>query len=90
MVGDLILDVLAAKGAGGVAIMIEGTVEKSNFNDALKSLPEQVLSEIRARIGSEANLQPDHIIHSLSEIPPIIQSERQKILGRYAKRHCDA
>lgn len=82
MVGDLILDVLAAKGAGGVAILIEGTVEKSNFNDALKSLPEEVLSEIQARAGSEVNLQPDYIIQSLSEIPPIIQAEKQKILSR--------
>lgn len=90
MVGDLILDVLAAKAAGGVAIMVEGTVEKSNFNDALKSLPEEVLKEIQERIGSEANLQPDYVIQSLSEIPPIIEAEKQKIPGRYINRHCDA
>lgn len=90
MVGDLILDVLAAKEAGGVAIMIKRTAEKSNFNDALKSLSEEVLTEIQERIGSEAKLEPDYIIQSLSEIPPIIQAEEQKIPSRHTNRHCDA
>jgi phosphoglycolate phosphatase-like HAD superfamily hydrolase len=83
MVGDLIFDVLAAKKAGGVAIMIERTVEKSNFNDVLKGLPEEVLSEMHESIGSKVNLQPilqpNYIIKSLCEIPPIIQAETQKI-----------
>jgi len=82
MVGDLILDVLAAKGAGAFAIMINRNVEKSNFTNALKSLPEEVLTGIQERIGSNANLQPDYIIQSLSEIPLIIEAERQKISGR--------
>jgi phosphoglycolate phosphatase len=89
MVGDLILDLLAAKGAGGVAIIIKRTAEKSNFNNALKSLTEEILSEIHERIGSEANLQPDYTVQSLSEIPLIIQAEKQKILGRYTSRHCE-
>lgn len=75
MVGDLALDILAAKRAKGTAIVIRRDLEQSDSQDLLKSLPEEVLKEAKRAIEKRGNLQADYVIQSLAEIPAIIQSE---------------
>ena len=78
MVGDLILDVLAAKSSRGVAILASREVNKLNARDAFKSLPEEVLREFQTTLGAREALRIDYVIQSLSEIPAIIQADRLK------------
>jgi phosphoglycolate phosphatase-like HAD superfamily hydrolase len=78
MVGDLILDVLAAKNAKGTAIIVKREMEKAEQQDLKKSLPVDSLKEIRKIQKERANLQADYIVKSLSEIPEIVQVEMRK------------
>lgn len=75
MVGDLAVDVLAAKTANVTAILLRRDAEKFKPQDLLKSLPAEVLENARRTITETGSLQVDHIIRSLTEIPAIIQAE---------------
>jgi HAD superfamily hydrolase (TIGR01549 family) len=76
MVGDLVLDVLAAKGANGVAILVIRPGE-SNAQDLFKSLPTEALERTKGTYDKD-DLQADYIIESLAEVPRIVQREREK------------
>ena len=77
VVGDLVLDVLAAKGANGVAIMVTRDLEKSDFQDLLRSVPE-ILRENRRVCGEGAAFQADYNVRSLGEVPSIVRAEERK------------
>jgi HAD superfamily hydrolase (TIGR01549 family) len=74
MVGDLILDVLAARAANGVAVLLIRHGQ-SNPEDLFKHLPAEVLQETKVTYGT-VNLQADYVIESLVEVPPIVEKER--------------
>ncbi len=78
MVGDLILDVLAAKNAKGTAIIVKREMGKAEQQDLTKSLPADLLEGIKKIQKERANLQADYIVKSLSEIPEIVQAEMRK------------
>lgn len=75
MVGDLILDMLAAKSANGVAVLIRRTGQ-SNTQNLFKSLPANVLAEIEKSDRTVEISEADYIIESLTEVPRIILTER--------------
>ncbi|MGB8779932.1 MAG: HAD-IA family hydrolase [Candidatus Bathyarchaeia archaeon] len=77
VVGDLVLDVLAAKGANGVAIMVTRDLEKSDSQDLFRSLPEILRENKRAR-GERGAFQADYNIKSLREVPLIVRAEESK------------
>jgi HAD superfamily hydrolase (TIGR01549 family) len=76
LVGDLVLDVLAANGANGVAIMVTRDLEKSDSQDLFRSLPE-ILRKNKQAPGDGRPFQADYIIKSLREVPVIVQSEER-------------
>lgn len=73
MVGDLVLDVLAAKSAKGMAILVRRDSEQSDSQDLLKNLPAEILQKAYEAIGTEGNLLADYVIRSLSEVPPLFR-----------------
>ena len=75
MAGDLIFDVIAAKSANGVAILVIRP-EQSNTQHLYKGLPTEI--ERTMQIHSSNDLQADYTIESLIEIPKIIQLEKRK------------
>ncbi len=77
VVGDLVLDVLAAKRANGVAIMVTGNFEKSDSKDLFRSLPE-ILRENKRSRGEKGAFQADYNIKSLREVPSIVRAEERK------------
>ena len=77
VVGDLVLDVLAAKRANSVAIMVTRDLEKSDSKDLLRSLPEIPRKSKRAHGEGEA-FQADYNIKSLHEVPSIVRAEERK------------
>jgi HAD superfamily hydrolase (TIGR01549 family) len=81
VVGDLVLDVLAAKRANGVAVMVTRGLEKSSSKDIFRSLPAETLRENKRAPGEAEDFQADYVIHSLLEVPAIVQAEEQKNRG---------
>ena len=77
-VGDLMLDLLAAKGANGVAVMVTRDLEKSSSQDIFRSLPAESLRQSEGDIRETGTFQADYIIQSLSEVPAIVQAEEKK------------
>ena len=77
VVGDLVLDVLAAKGANGVAIMVTRDLEKSDSKDIFRSVPE-ILRENKRASGEGGAFQADYVIKSLREVPLIVRAEERK------------
>lgn len=77
VVGDLVLDVLAAKGANGVAIMVTRDIEKSDSQDLFRSLPRILRENKRAR-GERGAFQADYNIKSLRDVPLIVRAEERK------------
>jgi len=77
VVGDLVLDVLAAKDADGVAIIVARDLEKSDSQDLFRSLPEILKENKRAR-GEGGAFQADYVIKSLREVPVIFRAEERK------------
>jgi len=75
-VGDLMLDLLAAKGANGVAVMVTRDLEKSQ--EVFRSLPEESLRKTKGALGGATDFQADYVIQSLSEVPAIVQAEERK------------
>ena len=78
MVGDLVVDVLAAKTANVTAILVRRFTEKFEPQDLLKSLPAEALEKARRSITETRSLQVDYVVQSLAEIPAIIQAEERK------------
>jgi HAD superfamily hydrolase (TIGR01549 family) len=79
-VGDLIYDVLAAKRANAVSILVRRP-EQSDSQDLFTALPAE-LQEITKGIPHEKlDFEPDYIVHSLKEVPAIIQ-KRMKLRAR--------
>jgi phosphoglycolate phosphatase len=77
VVGDLVLDMLAAKGANGVAIMVTRDLEKSDSQDLFRSLP-RILRENKRAYGERGAFQADYNIRSLREVPLIVRAEERK------------
>jgi HAD superfamily hydrolase (TIGR01549 family) len=77
VVGDLVLDVLAAKGANGLAIMVTRDLQKSDSKDLFKSLPE-IQMEKKPAPGEGRAFQADYVIQSLREVPAIVRAEERK------------
>ena len=72
MVGDLAVDVLAAKKANIPAILVNRYPDKARSQDLLKSLPATVLEEAKRSIAETEGLQADYVVQSLAEILEII------------------
>ena len=79
MVGDLMFDILAAKRANGLAIMVMREPEKSDFQSLSKSLPAESLKNAQRAVEQTGDLQPDFIVKSLTEVPRILRDEEAKI-----------
>jgi len=75
MVGDLVLDLLAAKNARIKAIIVRRNPEKSDLQDLLRSLPAESLKKTESLAAED--LQADYTVQSLSEILPIIEKEER-------------
>lgn len=78
MVGDLAVDVLAAKSANIPAILVSRYPEKAKSQDLLKSLPAEVLEKARRAITETGSLEVDYVVQSLAEVPAIIQADEGK------------
>jgi HAD superfamily hydrolase (TIGR01549 family) len=74
MVGDLILDIVATKSAKGIAILVKRDLKQSNSQDTFKSLPAEVLREVKKTIDAKAYIRADYVVQSLAEVPNIVQS----------------
>jgi HAD superfamily hydrolase (TIGR01549 family) len=79
MVGDLALDVMAAKKAGGLAILVRRDYEQAGSQGSLKNLKADVPKEAQTEIVEKGHLQADYVIQSLLEVPAIVQAEEAKI-----------
>jgi HAD superfamily hydrolase (TIGR01549 family) len=77
MVGDLVLDVLAAKGAKAKAIMVRRDSKQPDPQNLLKSLPAELLEQAKRFLEDEEDFQVDYVVQSLSEVPTIVQREKQ-------------
>jgi HAD superfamily hydrolase (TIGR01549 family) len=73
MVGDLVLDILAAKGARVKAIIVRRNPEQPDPQDLLKSLPAELLEQAKRLLEDGKDLQADYVVQSLSEVPAIVQ-----------------
>jgi HAD superfamily hydrolase (TIGR01549 family) len=73
MVGDLMFDVIAAKSADGIAILVNRP-EQTNTQHLYKGLSAEI--ERTMRINRKSDLQPDYVVKSLIEVPEIIRSVR--------------
>lgn len=71
MVGDLAVDVLAAKTAKALAILVR-IPGKSDSQDLFKSLPSEVLEKAQSLLDGKSDLSPDYVIQSLDELPAIV------------------
>jgi phosphoglycolate phosphatase len=74
MVGDLILDVLAAKRANGTCILVRRP-EQLNSPDPFMALPAEFLNDAKETMNEKSNFGADYIVQSLTEIPAIIKNE---------------
>jgi phosphoglycolate phosphatase len=73
MVGDLVLDILAAKGARVKAIIVRRNPEQPDPQDLLKSLPSELLEQAKRLLEDGEDFQADYVVQSLSEVPAIVQ-----------------
>jgi HAD superfamily hydrolase (TIGR01549 family) len=71
MVGDLAVDVLAAKTARALAILVRRR-GKSDSQGLFKSLPYEVLEKARSALDGKSDLSPDYVIQSLDELRAIV------------------
>jgi len=76
MVGDLVLDILAAKGARVKAIIVRRNPEQPDPQDLLKSLPAELLEQAKRLLEDGKDFQADYVVQSLSEVPAIVQREK--------------
>jgi HAD superfamily hydrolase (TIGR01549 family) len=78
MVGDLMFDILAAKRANGLAIVVMREPETSDFQSLSKSLPGEPLENAQ-RSEQRGDLRPDFVVKSLTEVLRILRDEEAKI-----------
>jgi pyrophosphatase PpaX len=71
MVGDLAVDVLAAKTAKALAILVR-RLGKLDSQDIFKSLPSEALEKAQSLLDGKGDLSPDYVIQSLDELPEIV------------------
>jgi len=76
MVGDLVLDVIAAKNAGAVSIVVNR--EQDSIEANLKGLQAADFHEAKRYMEEKKNPQADYVVSSLIEIPPLIAAEQRK------------
>lgn len=69
-VGDLIHDVLAAKRANGVSVLVRRP-EQSDSQDYLVALPAEFL-DVTEGAPEKFDFEPDYMVQSLEEVPLII------------------
>lgn len=74
MVGDLVLDVLAAKRANGTFILVRRPKRLSS-QDPYIALPAEDLNDAKETLNEKINFGADYVVQSLAEIPSIIQDE---------------
>lgn len=74
MVGDLVLDVLAAKRANGICILVRRPEQLSSL-DLYTALPAEFLDNAKETMNEKSGFGADYIVQSLTEIPAIIQNE---------------
>jgi HAD superfamily hydrolase (TIGR01549 family) len=79
MVGDLVLDILAARGANGLTILLRRP-EQSDSQDLFRSLPTKVLEKTQSFREQKNGLRADYVIQSLEEIPAIILEKGARAL----------
>jgi len=77
MVGDLVLDAVAAKSAKGKVILVNRHSEQFDPQDLFKSLPAKILKKAEESFG-RSDLQPDYVVQSLSEVPAIVKTETRR------------
>jgi len=77
MIGDLVLDIVAAKSAEGNVILVKRYPEQSDSQDLFKRLPAEILEKAKKSFG-RGNLQPDYVVQSLSEVPMIVSTETRR------------
>jgi len=76
MVGDSVLDAIAAKSAGAVSVVV--TREQDGMQVCLNGLSAGDVREAREYVEERKNVQADHVIESLIEILPLIVAEQRK------------
>jgi HAD superfamily hydrolase (TIGR01549 family) len=81
MVGDLVLDVLAAKRANGKCILVRRP-EQSASQDPYTALPAELMANAKEALNKGSDFGADYTIQSLAEIPTIIQNEIKKKRAR--------
>ncbi len=74
MVGDLVLDVLAAKKANGKCILVRRPQRLGNSSGLYISLPVELLEDAKGMLNEENGFGADYVIESLLEIPEIIRN----------------
>jgi HAD superfamily hydrolase (TIGR01549 family) len=95
MVGDLALDILAARGANGLTILLKRP-KQSDSQDLFRSLPTEVLEKTESFREQGNGLRANYVIQSLEEIPAIIQEKRnnrphgQKAKARKSFKYSDS
>lgn len=77
MVGDSILDVTAAKNARAVSIVVKR--EQEDIEAILERLQVGYVQEARTYMEERKNIQADHVVERLTEIPSLIAAEQRKI-----------
>jgi HAD superfamily hydrolase (TIGR01549 family) len=78
MVGDLALDIVAAKSAEGTAILVDRYPEHSDSQYLLKGLPPEILAIAKKCADKNGFLRADYVVKSLLEVPRIVKGEMRK------------
>jgi phosphoglycolate phosphatase-like HAD superfamily hydrolase len=73
MVGDLILDVMAAKSANGTCTLVRRP-EQLNSLDLYPALPAEFLDDAKKTNNEKPAFGADYVVQSLTEIPAILQN----------------
>ena len=82
LVGDLIYDVIAARRANGVSILVRRP-EQSDSQDQFVALPAEFQEIAKGIPREKLSFEPDYVVQSLEEIPAIIR-KRMKLNTRGA------
>jgi len=73
MVGDLVLDVLAARKAGGKSILVRRR-EQADSQDPFRGFPSELLDTTEG-ISEKSGFGADYIVQTLAEVPLIIRKD---------------
>ncbi|HEY4675231.1 MAG TPA: HAD family hydrolase [Candidatus Bathyarchaeia archaeon] len=78
MVGDLALDIVAAKSAEGTAVLVDRYPENSDSQYLFKGLPPEILEIAEKCADKNGFLRADYVVKSLLEVPQIVEVEMTK------------